>query len=425
MRTLIVGVFIVFFILIGGLYGLVWPNTYLSQINISFWPKIFVRSFLETKNREGVNVVVEGKETKIRYIDLEMSLDVEQTMKGLEIKNITTLLYNWWASPVRTTLIQPVFTFGEDFDRLVIEKFPVKPLVNESISYNKSLGLFEYQVNKRKSVIDTVDLLAKLVTFSDVGKKPKFVNMIDQSNELENTVESVNKKLQATINKPIEVVFGANGQKIAIEPKDILDLLEVKTEDLFRTLSFDVDKNVVSRILVNNGVNDVPDWPTKLIADNLESRYNDGIPKPVVLGIDSGPNTAGDIADKYIEVDLSQQKMFFFEKGELYKSYSVSTGLRYPTQVGTYKIKNKIPMGFSAIFNVWMPWWMAFDYREDLSAYLGIHELPYKLVEGEKIYRFGNYIGSRKTGGCVALSPGDSKEVYDKSFPGMDVVVYE
>jgi lipoprotein-anchoring transpeptidase ErfK/SrfK len=117
--------------------------------------------------------------------------------------------------------------------------------------------------------------------------------------------------------------------------------------------------------------------------------------------------------------------MYFFENGNLFKDYNVSTGLNYPTPVGSYKIKNKLPIGFSAIFNVWMPWWMAFEYAEDIGAYLGIHELPYKLVGGEKIYRFGNYIGNRKTGGCVALAPGDAKEVYDKSYPGMDVVIFK
>lgn len=141
---------------------------------------------------------------------------------------------------------------------------------------------------------------------------------------------------------------------------------------------------------------------------------------PVVLGVDDGPTSQGELAPKYIEVDLSQQKLYFFASGKLAKTYTISTGLDYPTPPGEFKILNKAPLAFSGIYNSWMPYWMAFEYAGDVGAYLGFHEKAYVRIEkGKKIYDHTRQIGDKLTGGCIALSPLDAKEVYDHSDVGM------
>jgi hypothetical protein len=347
-------------------------------------------------------------------------------LRELNPKSITEVLNKWIFSLSRITVIQPTFIFGDDFEKLVSEKLPKKLLLNERISYNRDSGLFDYLVDERKTRVDTIDLQVKLITFSDFGDRSISAEMISESNELEKRVDKVNKNLTAVFKNPLEISIQGVDGKLSLNPNEMLGLLEVKTKDFLNTVDLSVKNEEVKQLLADNGINNMStEWTAKVIKDNLKARYNGGLVEPLVLGADMGPNSDGSLADKYIEVDLSQQKMYFFENGNLFKDYNVSTGLNYPTPVGSYKIKNKLPIGFSAIFNVWMPWWMAFEYAEDIGAYLGIHELPYKLVGGEKIYRFGNYIGNRKTGGCVALAPGDAKEVYDKSYPGMDVVIFK
>lgn len=421
-----VAVFIVSFlvlVLLSGSYFLVWPNTYLSQINISFWPKPVIRKLLEEKKIEEIKVIADGREVRLHYADLGMNLDVNRTMEGLESEGVKDLINNWFSK--NTILIQPVFEFTEDFEKKAIATFPINSLKNEGAVFDNVSGLVEYFVEERKARIDTVDLQARLVTFTDFNKKPVVVEMISESSDLERKVEEINKRLAMVYYKGIEILTEHN-ERLQLGPSEIIGLLEIDTADLVNKTSIDINKEklpefVTSKLSGNKSI----DWTARLIKESLLKSYNGGKDSPIVLSSDDGPNTDGTLAQKYIEVDLSQQKMYFFENHNLYKTYKVSTGLRYPTPEGNYKIKNKLPMGFSSIFNVWMPWWMAFEYREDIEAYLGIHELPYKLVEGEKIYRFGNYIGNRKTGGCIALSPGDSKEVYDKSFPGMDLVIYQ
>lgn len=141
---------------------------------------------------------------------------------------------------------------------------------------------------------------------------------------------------------------------------------------------------------------------------------------PLVLGVDDGPTSKGELAGKYIEVDISQQKLYFFASGSLAKIYTISTGLDYPTPVGEFHIINKAPLAFSGIYNAWMPYWMAFEYAGDVGAYLGFHEKAYtSLVKGKKIYSHDREIGDKLTGGCIALSEKDAKEVYDHSDIGM------
>ncbi|GAB4026161.1 MAG: hypothetical protein Fur0011_0850 [Candidatus Microgenomates bacterium] len=141
---------------------------------------------------------------------------------------------------------------------------------------------------------------------------------------------------------------------------------------------------------------------------------------PVVLGVDDGPTSNGELASKYIEVDISQQKLYFFASGSLAKVYTISTGLDYPTPVGDFHIMNKAPLAFSGIYNAWMPYWMAFEYANDVGAYLGFHEKAYtSLVKGKKVYSHDREIGDKLTGGCIALSEKDAQEVYDHSDVGM------
>lgn len=151
----------------------------------------------------------------------------------------------------------------------------------------------------------------------------------------------------------------------------------------------------------------------------IHSRFI-GEATPSVLGTDDGPTTQGERAPKYLEVDLSQQKMYFFINGTLFKEYKVSTGAEYPTPVGEFHILNKATNAFSNIYKVWMPYWMGFSYAKDVGAYLGLHEIAYDVdAKGKPFYKHGYYIGDMMTGGCVAMEPKDSREIYNLSDVGM------
>ena len=160
------------------------------------------------------------------------------------------------------------------------------------------------------------------------------------------------------------------------------------------------------------------------IEQALHDRYIGYTGESVHVNVDSGPNSDGSLANRYIEIDISQQRMYTFKNGVLIKSYRISSGKDYPTPTGTFEVLNKTGLGFSTIYNVWMPYWMGFNYSKELHAYFGIHELPFYYSAGNKIQRPRDFIGVPNTGGCVALDIGDAKEVYQFADIGTKVVIY-
>lgn len=404
---------------------LVWPNTLLDQVDISFWPKYKVEKFLKEKASRPVEFVIGNESKYFTYSDLGIELNTQDTMKKLSPGNFAELISAWRRAFSNVTFIHQIYLVSDDFGKIIAEKIEAEKPLNESYFFDLEQGKYVYKVEKQAFKVDKETLLVQTTNISSYENKKIILDKIINKSKLENEVEIVNKKLTSVFEKPIEIITEGADKKTEIEPGEIKKLLvtdslekllsnsvEIKREELLKTLkTYNLQK--LSHYLVQ-----------KKIVEEISNRLSEGKNSMVVLGVDTGPNTNGEVAKKYIEVDISQQTLYFFENNDVFKTYRVSTGLYYPTPAGKYKIMNKSPIGFSAIFNVWMPYWMAFDYRKDIGAYLGIHELPYMSVGGEKIYRFGNYIGTKKTGGCIALAPGDSKEVYDKSFSGMDIVIY-
>lgn len=265
--------------------------------------------------------------------------------------------------------------------------------------------------------------------------EPIIMPLAEAADAIENTTLIANSKLLSIYDKPLTVLVGVNGvdRPLTFSSSDlkqyttarvITDSADIRVginqdaffPDLIKALSvFDSS--------FNHAI--AADSVGAAIRQTLYARFHDRSTEPVNVRIDSGPNTDGDLANKYIEVDISQQKMFTFQNGKLVKTYRTSTGKDYPTPTGTFSILNKSALGFSSIYNVWMPYWMGFSYSNELHAYFGIHELPYYYSAGSKIQRPRDFIGSPHTGGCVALDIGDAKEVYNFASVGTKVVIYQ
>jgi len=257
---------------------------------------------------------------------------------------------------------------------------------------------------------------------------------IRTENTLESTIATANAKLAAVYKDPLTIIVGLNGdnQFITLSPEDLRRYSHASISATSPEVGFSMRPEFLTDLATALSVYEVSFNPATAyqrigtsVVNALSTRYAGGPAESVKVGIDSGPNTEGDIAEKYIEIDISQQKMFTFRDGKLVKSYRVSTGKDYPTPIGSFKILNKAGLGFSKIYNVWMAYWMAFEFSKELGAYFGIHELPYYYVGVEKIQRPREFIGAPNTGGCVALDIGDAKEVYQFADIGTAVVIYQ
>lgn len=122
--------------------------------------------------------------------------------------------------------------------------------------------------------------------------------------------------------------------------------------------------------------------------------------------------------EKYIEIDISDQQLSYYEHGYLKGKFPVSTGKwTMPTPIGTFAINNKIPRAYSRTYDLYMPYWMSF-----VGGSYGIHELP----EWANGYKEGvDHLGTRVSHGCVRLGVGPAKELYDWAEIGTVVIVQE
>lgn len=120
---------------------------------------------------------------------------------------------------------------------------------------------------------------------------------------------------------------------------------------------------------------------------------------------------------KYIDVDVSDQRLRYYQNGKLVNTFVISSGQRsMPTPYGEYKIWQKNPRAYSNKYKLYMPWWMSFK-----PGY-GLHELP----EWPNGYKEGqNHLGKRVSHGCVRLGVGPAKALYDWAAVGTPVIVHE
>jgi len=120
---------------------------------------------------------------------------------------------------------------------------------------------------------------------------------------------------------------------------------------------------------------------------------------------------------KYIDIDVSSQRLTIFLNGKSNGSYLVSSGsASYPTPYGVFKVNNKSLNAFSPKYNLYMPYWMAF-----VDSLYGIHELP----EYANGYKEGQeYLGQAVSHGCVRLGVGAAARVYNWTPVGTTVIVH-
>jgi lipoprotein-anchoring transpeptidase ErfK/SrfK len=124
---------------------------------------------------------------------------------------------------------------------------------------------------------------------------------------------------------------------------------------------------------------------------------------------------------KKIVVSLKQQKMTLYENGRVVSIRRVSTGKwATPTPVGTFAVKNKIPVAYSKAYGLYMENWMAFS----PDGRYGLHSLPFwKLRSGGRLYEGAAHIGTPVSHGCVRQTLAESKTLYNWATIGTPVII--
>lgn len=428
----------ILFVLVIGSNLLSFPNTMVGRVNLGLMTKSKIRSHLSAYYATSLPLIINAQSYDLTYEHLGIYMDPDTAVNDIFAPNrlpffqkIPLIMSQLFTS----RRIQIPLSFSQEFYEYV-HKINEAGLTGTDIVHmdqdNKQATLYAPQ---QRYTVDLPQFQAELLHHFGEFDSPLTAPLVEAPNTLIDKVANTNANLAHAYNTPLTVIVGMNGtnQFITLSPEDLRKYTtasitaetgeanfslntEIFLPDLTTALSvYAATFNPVTTVeRVGNGIKNA-----------LVTRYEGGPAESVKVGVDSGPNTEGELADKYIEIDISQQKLFTFRNNALVKTYRVSTGKDYPTPVGTFKILNKTGLGFSNIYNVWMPYWMAFEFSKELHAYFGIHELPYFYTGGNKIQRPREFIGVPNTGGCVALDIGDSKEVYQFADIGTPVVIYQ
>ena len=132
---------------------------------------------------------------------------------------------------------------------------------------------------------------------------------------------------------------------------------------------------------------------------------------------DNGSAVAGRFPSKYIDVDLSTQKLCRFDGTTAIDCFTVSTGKpSTPTPTGTFAIFLKDPKSWSHASSLWMPW-----YEEWGDGGYGIHELP---IWPSGYQEGADHLGVPVSHGCIRLGVGPAETVYNWTEIGTPVYIH-
>jgi tetratricopeptide (TPR) repeat protein len=124
---------------------------------------------------------------------------------------------------------------------------------------------------------------------------------------------------------------------------------------------------------------------------------------------------------KRIEISISAQRLKAWEGDSLLYSWPVSTGLRgRDTAEGHYEVLDKIPMAYSSIWRLEMPYWLGIYYVQGIEN--GIHALP---IRPDGSVMWAGLLGQRASYGCVILSTEAARLLYDWAEIGTAVDIHQ
>ncbi len=435
-KFLLVFVFLAFFIALHIFINTVaYPNTKVGTMDVSFKNKKEIQKLLEKEEKK--NIVLSAKERKytIPLLSIGVHLNKKSILDTVFTENNKPFPRNYlsfFKSFYKKRIISPTLTFTPEFrQRLDMMTFDFTK-EDDVITFNESEKSFELFDNQQKYKIDTTRFQFDII--SAFGKSntiiTAYLTKIPSNSKFEQVAE-YNKKLALVYSKPVSITIDGTDKKVELSPPELKSVLGASYKVEEKNIDLAIDENKVSELLKNKELErrngdrsiDLEKVKTSLLS-LLKERFAGQEQNSVTASMTFSPNTDGSVARKYIEVDISQQRMYRFENGKIIAEHVVSTGLYYPTPTGKFKILNKAKNAFSDIYNVWMPYWMAIYFDPKVKAYIGIHELPYWYSGGGIQRRPREFLGTPRTGGCISLDMGTAKEVQDWSEIGMPVHVY-
>lgn len=332
------------------------------------------------------NQIIEAKDAKFKVDDdnleiikEENGVEINYDYMKLEIEDLINSENIYKSLTIKTKEVQPSIVSAE-----------IIPLINDVESYINKDIILSWEKNTFNSTQGQI--LDWLVLSKDENDSIK-IELSDEAIKSYINEEIAAKVDKKAINRQInaetsEVIFEGQDGQIVNQDKALVQIKNILTSDK-------QESKIVLEILVKER-EDVKVQP--------KTEFSSG-------------GTPGMSDGKYIEVNLSQQKLYMFEGENQLGTYSVSTGKwSTPTPTGTRYVDGKTDRAWSNKYGLYMPYWMS------IGGGYGIHELPEwpgGAKEGE------SHLGTPVSHGCIRLGVGAAENVYSWASIGTPVFIHQ
>jgi tetratricopeptide (TPR) repeat protein len=123
---------------------------------------------------------------------------------------------------------------------------------------------------------------------------------------------------------------------------------------------------------------------------------------------------------KRIEINITTQRFYAWKGDTLIYEFPTSTGLRgRDTAPGRYEVLDKMPMAYSSVWNLQMPYWLGIYYVGGIEN--GIHALP---IRPDGSVMWAGLLGQRASYGCVVLDTEAARLIYNWAEVGTEVHIH-
>ncbi|HEY42733.1 MAG TPA: L,D-transpeptidase family protein [Anaerolineae bacterium] len=126
------------------------------------------------------------------------------------------------------------------------------------------------------------------------------------------------------------------------------------------------------------------------------------------------------VENKRIVISISQQRMWVYQDGELFREHVVSTGMAgSPTLPGIFQVQWHYINAYGSRWDLWMPHFLGI-YEASPGFINGIHGLPL-LSNGVRLW--GDVLGRPASYGCIILDLAAAEELYSWAENGVVVEI--
>lgn len=225
-----------------------------------------------------------------------------------------------------------------------------------------------------------------------------------QDEQLKATLASLNKLISRKI-----TVTVSGGKNYELKDSDIFAMLEVK--DNAPAVNSDKVSSFVNKVYKENYVSEYKYINKKKLTSALKEKLlaeGDATIKAVWV-----INTK-----KLIEVDLSEQTLYYYEDDKLIFTSPVVTGKSGDTPTGNYKVRYKSTDStlVGKDYTNHVDYWIGFD---STGRILGFHDASWRTEFGGEIYK------TDPSHGCVNMPLDKVKRLYNSVSVGTDVYIHK